>query len=257
VVDVNEAFVRKYWPGQDPIGKMLLLNPPENLIPKELIPPGAQIQKFTVAGVVSNVHYESLDREPEPEVYGSVFQHDFLLHAGFVVRSDADPAALVPSIRNAIAQIDKNLPVADVATMDEILSDSVAQPRLQAILLGIFGALAMLLAAVGVYGVMSYSVSQRTSEIGVRMALGADRGDVLVMVCKQGLRLAGIGLAIGLLLALAVTRVMSSVLFGVSPTDPATFAAIVVLLALVALLACYIPARRATKVDPMVALRYE
>jgi predicted permease len=257
VVAVNEAFARKYWSGQDPIGKMLELNPPENLIPKELIPSGVQIQKFTVVGVVSNVHYDGLDQKPAPLVYGSIFQHDFLMHGSFVVRSDLDPTALISSVRNVISQIDSNLPLADVLTMDEIMSISVAQPRLETILLGIFGALALLLAAVGIYGVMSYSVSQRTSEIGVRMALGADRGDVLALVCKQGLLLAAEGLAIGLVLALLATRLMSKLLFGVSPTDPVTFATIIVVLALVALLACYLPARRATKVDPMVALRYE
>jgi putative ABC transport system permease protein len=257
VVVVNEAFAHKYWPGQDPIGKMLQMNPPESLIPKELIPPGAQIQTFTVVGVVGNAHYEGLDQAPEPLVYGSVFQHDFLMHSSFVVRSELGSTTLVPSIRSVISQLDKDLPVNDIITMDEIMSTSVAQPRLETILLGIFGGLAMLLAAVGIYGVMSYSVSERTGEIGVRMALGADRGDVLALVCKQGLRLAAIGLAAGLVLALLATRLMSKILFGVSPTDPVTFAAIIVLLALVALLACYVPARRATKVDPMVALRYE
>jgi putative ABC transport system permease protein len=153
--------------------------------------------------------------------------------------------------------VDNNVAMANVRTMDEIVSTSVAQPRLEAILLGAFGGLALLLASVGIYGVLAYSVSQRTSEIGIRMALGASRASVLTMVLGQGLRMTAIGLAIGLALALGVTRVMSGILFGISPTDPATFTAILLLLGTIALLACYLPARRATRVDPMVALRYE
>jgi putative ABC transport system permease protein len=256
-VVVNETLARRYWPGQDPVGKTVLLTPPENLIPAEEIPPGFHVPHFTVVGVVSDAHYGSLDKDPDPAVYASMLQHDYSLGPFFTVRSDGDPKALVASIRSEIAQFDKNLPLGQVATMEEVMSTSVAQPRLQTFLLGLFGGLAMVLAAVGIYGVMSYSVTQRTSEIGIRMALGADRASVLRMVMGHGLRLAAIGLAIGLALALAVTRVMSKVLFGVSPTDPVTFATILVLLALVALLACYIPARRATNVDPMVALRYE
>ncbi|HEY6306030.1 MAG TPA: ABC transporter permease [Candidatus Angelobacter sp.] len=254
---VNETLVRQYWPGQDPIGKMVLLDAPKNLIPADQIPPGFRDHPFTVVGVVSDARYGGLDQDAQPTVYAPIAQSDFSPGSFFTVRSDGDPRALIASVRSVVAQIDKNLPLGDVATMEEIMSISVAQPRLQTFLLGLFGGLAMILAAVGIYGVMSYSVTQRTSEIGIRMALGADRASVLRMVMVQGLRLAAIGLAIGLALALAVTRVMSKILFGVSPTDPLTFATIAVLLALVALLACYFPARRATRVDPMVALRYE
>jgi predicted permease len=256
-VMVNEALVRKYWPGQDPIGKTVLLSPPENLIPPELLPPGQHVPKLTVVGVVADAHYGGLNEQPPPVVYGSILQHDYSMGPAFTIRTTGDPTALVASVRAVLAQIDKNLPMADISTMDEIMSTSVAQPRLEAVLLGLFGGLAMLLAAVGIYGVMSYSVSQRTSEIGVRMALGAERSDVLLLICKQGLRLAGVGLAAGLGLAWGATRLMSKVLFGVSPTDPLTFASILAILGMVALLACYLPARRATKVDPMVALRYE
>jgi putative ABC transport system permease protein len=254
-VVVNETLARKYWPDQDPIGKPVLLTPPQNLIPANLIPPGFNVPKLTVVGVVADAHYGGLDKDPAPVVYASTEQHDYSMSPSFTVRSDGDPKALVSSIRSALAQIDKSLPMANVVTMEEIMSTSVAQPRLEAVLLGLFGGLAMLLAAVGIYGVMSYSVSQRISEIGIRMALGANHGDILKMICTQGLRLTVVGLASGLALALAVTRLMSNVLFGVSPTDPLTFFTIVVLLALVALLACYVPARRATRVDPLVALR--
>ena len=254
---VNETLARQYWPGQDPIGKSVVLAPPENLIPANLLPPGFHVQKFTVVGVVADVHYRSLEAAPEPLVYASIQQHDYSLSPSFVVRATGDPDALVTSVRNVLAQTDKSLPMANIAGMGEIIADSVAAPRLQAVLLGFFGGLALLLSAIGIYGVMSYSVSQRTSEIGVRMALGARRADILAMVGRQGLRLTAIGLAAGLVLAFTVTRLMAKVLFGVSPTDPVTFIAIIVLLAAVALVACYVPARRATQVDPMIALRYE
>lgn len=258
---VNETLVRRFWPGQDPIGKIVLLNPPESLIPPDQIPRGFHVQHFSVVGVVADVHYGSLDQPAEPTVYASVLQHDYSLSPYITVRADGDPKALVGSIRSLLAQFDKSLPMSGIATMDEVVSQSAAQPRLEAILLGLFGLLSLVLAAIGIYGVMSYTVTQRSSEIGIRMALGASRAAVLRMVISQGLRLAVIGLSIGLVLGLtlafAVKRVTAKLLFGVSTTDPVTFAAIVALLALVALLACLIPARRATKVDPMIALRYE
>jgi putative ABC transport system permease protein len=260
-VVVNETLARRFWPGQDPIGKTLLLTPPENLIPPQDIPPGFHVQTFTVVGVVADVHYGSLDKPALPTAYASVQQHDYSLGPFIIVRTAGDPKALVGSIRSLLSQFDRSLPMSRVATMDEVVSESAAQPRLEAILLGSFGLLALVLAAVGIYGVMSYMVTQRSSEIGIRMALGASRTAVLKMVIAQGLRLAAIGLSLGLafgwILAFAAKRVMAKLLFGVSSTDPATFVVIVIVLALVALLACFIPARRATRVDPMVALRYE
>jgi predicted permease len=260
-VVVNEALVRRFWPGQDPIGKSVLLNPPENLIPPEEIPAGRHVRPFVVVGVVADVRYGGLDQPAEPAVYGSILQNDYSLEPFLTVRAEGDPTKLVSSIRSELAQFDKTLPLANVATMEEVMSRSVAQPRLEAVLLGLFGGLALVLAAVGIYGVMSYMVTQRTSEIGIRMALGASRSAVMKMVIVQGLQLAaiglGIGLAAGLVLALAMKRVLAKILFGVSSTDPATFIAILALLALVAILACFVPARRATKVDPIIALRYE
>jgi putative ABC transport system permease protein len=260
-VVVNETLARRFWPGQNPLGKSVLLTPPENLIPADQIPPGFHVQHFSVVGVVADVRYGTLDKPPEPAVYGSVFQHDYSLEPFITLRADGDPRKLVDSIRSEIAQFDRALPLANVATMDEVRSKSVAQPRLEAALLGLFGALAMVLASVGIYGVMSYTVTQRTSEIGIRMALGASRPTVLKMVISQGLRLAaaglGIGITISLILAFAVKRVLARLLFGVSATDPATFIVVIGVLALIALLACYLPARRATTVDPLVALRYE
>jgi len=256
-VVVNQKLAQKFWPEQDPIGKVVLLSPPENPIPANLLPRGYHVPRFTVVGVVADAHYGSLNADAVPVAYASIRQHDYTTGGSFVVRTDGDPRALTPSVRSALAQIDKGLPMADVYTMEEIMYSSVAQPRLEAVLLGLFGGLAMVLAAVGIYGVMSYSVSERTSEIGIRMALGASPASILRMVCKQGLMLTGIGLAAGLGLALGLTRLMSKLLFGVSPTDPVTFVIIAVMLAIVALLACWVPARRATSVDPLVALRYE
>lgn len=256
-VVINEALARRDWPGQDPIGKTVLLSPPESLLPPGVAPPGYHPQKFTVVGIVSDVHYGGMEQSAIPVVYASLRQHDFSLSPSVTVRSTSHPELLISFIRDILKQIDVNVPMAQITTMDDIMSSSVAQPRLEAILLGFFGALALLLAGVGIYGVIAYSVSQRTSKIGIRMALGASRPAVLRMVLSQGMRLTGIGLAIGFVLALALTRLMSGVLFGVSPTDPATFIWILLLLATITMLACYLPARRATRVDPMVALRYE
>lgn len=260
-VVVNETLARHFWPDGDPVGKTALLTPPESLIPREEIPPGFHVPIFTIVGVVADAHYGSLDQLPQPLVYASVLQNDYSPSPFITVRAEGDPMALVNSIRSELAQFDRSLPMSNIALMDEVMSKSVAQPKLEAILLAMFGALAMLLAAVGIYGVMSYTVTQRTSEFGIRMALGASRSTVLKMVIARGLRLTGIGLAAGLItglaLAFTVKRILAKVLFGVSTTDPATFVLVAGLLTLVALLACYIPARRATKVDPMIALRYE
>jgi predicted permease len=260
-VVINETMARRFWPDGDPIGKTVLLTPPESLIPPNDVPPGFHPPRFTVVGVVADAHYGSLDKAPEPLVYASVLQNDYSASPFFAVRTDGDPMTLVNSIRWQLAQFDRDLPISYIMTMDEVMSQSVAQPRLEAILLAMFGALAMILAAVGIYGVMSYTVTQRTREIGIRMALGASRTAVLQMMIAQGLRLASVGLAMGLagglMLAFLAKRVLARLLFGVSTTDPITFVAVAGLLALVALLACYVPARRATRVDPMVALRYE
>ena len=180
-----------------------------------------------------------------------------LAQNALVVRTKVDPLSLATTVRNAIWAIDKDQPVSNIRSMEEIVSTAVARQRFSTMLLGIFAAVALVLAAVGIYGVMSYSVAQRTREIGIRMALGAQRSDVLKMTVKQGLRLVGAGVLIGLAAAFVLTRVMSSLLFGVSATDPLTFISISGILILVAVLASYIPALRATKIDPMVALRYQ
>jgi putative ABC transport system permease protein len=241
VAVVSEAMVRRYWPDQNPIGKVIGFGGPN---------------KFEIVGIVGSTKTEGLNEPPYPQIYGlytQVPQRTMSL----VVRTSGDPQSLVAPIRGLLRSIDKDQPLFNVKTMEEILSESIAGQRLNTLLLGIFAALALILAGVGIYGVMSYSVKQRTHEIGVRMALGAGAGKVVRMVVLNGMTLAGIGIIVGLGAAFALARLMTDLLFGVSPSDPATFAGISGLIGLVALLACYLPARRATKVDPMLALRYE
>ncbi|HEV2379823.1 MAG TPA: FtsX-like permease family protein [Terriglobia bacterium] len=203
--------------------------------------------------------YAGLDGAPEPTLYVPYFEDYWPIFSRemfLVVRSDGDAASLTASVRGAIRGLDRDLP-ADMQTMNQLLSDSVSQPRFRTLLLGVFAGLALLLAAVGIFGVMAYVVSRRTQEIGVRMALGASRTSVLGMVLGEGLRVVLIGVAIGLVEAFALSRLIKSLLFGVEAADPATFIAVPLVMIVVALAACYVPARRATKVDPMVALRYE
>jgi putative ABC transport system permease protein len=244
VAVVTQSFADKYFPGEDPLGKQLLVNMKEKPNPTEIV------------GVVGDVKLAALDEEPQPTVY---WPHAELVYSNmtFVVRSKGDPSALGGAARSAIQSIDADQPVADMRPMTQFLAESVGRARFSATLLGVFALVALVLAGVGVYGVMAYAVAQRTHEIGVRVALGAQARDVLRIVLGQGMALAGAGLAAGLLLAFALTRLLSSFLFEVSTTDLATYATLTGFLLLVALLACLVPARRATKVDPMVALRYE
>jgi putative ABC transport system permease protein len=194
--------------------------------------------------------------ESEPTYYLPATQAPFQAMT-ILVRTRNDPTTLVSALRNAVRTIDPTLPVTNIRTLDQLVSDSIAQPRLNMLLMGLFGGLALLLAAVGIYGLLSYGVTERTREIGTRMALGAQVPDVLRLVLKQGMTLALIGEVIGLFGAFALTRVIRGLLFGVAPTDVTIFLAVAAVLASVALLACYFPARRAAKVDPLVALRHE
>ncbi|HXI90674.1 MAG TPA: FtsX-like permease family protein, partial [Blastocatellia bacterium] len=213
----------------------------------------------TVAGVVGNVRQNGFEKNAPLAIYMPDTQAPvFLLDAAaFVVRTEGDPQTLANTFRRELQAVDKELPLYDVRTMEQLVSRSVSEPRFNMILLAVFAGLALALASIGIYGVMSYSVAERTREIGIRMAMGAQTDDVLKLVLKQGTVLIVMGLGLGLVASFALTRVISTFLFGVGATDPATFAGIALLLSAVALLACYIPARRATKVDPMVALRYE
>jgi putative ABC transport system permease protein len=243
VVIINETMAKRFFPGEDPIGKRLhvTMGP---LLYREIV------------GIVGDVKHYSLDQETKAQTYEPYAQQPFS-GMTLVARTSGDPAGLSAAIRGEVLKIDKELPVSNVRTLEQYLSTSIAQQRFSVLLLGIFSAVAMTLACVGIYGVLSYSVAQRRREIGVRMALGAARRDVLRLVVGHAMLLTLIGVAIGLGAAFALTRVMSTLLFGVSATDPTTFGLIALLLVAVALLAALVPARRATKVDPMVALRCE
>jgi putative ABC transport system permease protein len=243
VAIVSEAFVHRYFQNTSPIGHRVQLG-------------GGQGDWVSVVGVVGDVRQLGLDQGIRPQVFRPLLQ-DPQGSMTVVVRTGSDPEGLILPVQNAVWALDKDQPIAEVATMDHWLSDSLASRRLNMLLLGIFAALGLALATVGIYGVISYSVTQRTHEIGIRIALGAKRGDVLQLVVGQGFALTFMGIAIGLAGALGLTRFLSSMLYGIRAADPLTFAGVSMILAGVALLASYIPARRAMKVDPMVALRYE
>ncbi|MEO6724162.1 MAG: FtsX-like permease family protein, partial [Blastocatellia bacterium] len=248
VVLINEAFARRYWPGQPPLGKRIQMGSVRSGVNDS--------PALTVVGVVKDGKYTSLGEEATPFFYLNMEQR-YVSSPTLVVRTGGNPADSLAAIRNEVATLDKNLPLFDVKTMRQHLMLALLPARLAGSVLGIFGLVALILAAAGIYGVMAYAVAGRTREIGIRMALGADTFSVLRLVVQQGMTLVLIGLAIGLAAALALTHLLKSMLFGISTADPVTFAGIALLLTGVALLACWIPARRATKVDPMVALRCE
>ncbi|HEU6451051.1 MAG TPA: ABC transporter permease [Gemmatimonadaceae bacterium] len=255
VVVVNEFLANRYWPGEDPIGKRITLDDPER----------DSVSWLTVVGVVKNAARGEWAASEHEEVYLPFLQNRSYLegsgaHVAYqtlVIRTSGEAAALAPAVRNAVWSLDSNLPVSEVQTMDAVVARATAQPRFNLFLLATFAAVALVLAAVGIYGVMSYSVSRRTHEIGLRMALGARPGDVLGIVVGQAMALAIIGACVGFVGALALGRFMSSFLYGVQPSDPLTFLAMAVVLGAVALAASYIPARRATRIDPLLALRHE
>lgn len=247
VLVVNQALADRDFPGESAVGKRVTFGNTDN---------NRQPVWFEIVGITANVRSLELREEPPPEIYFSAKQNPFV-NMSLVIRSTVEPTTLAASVRQVVTDVNKSVPVADIKTMEHIVTESVTQPRFNVFLLGLFSFIALVLSAAGIYGVTAYTVTQRTHELGIRLALGAQVGDVLKMILGQGMAVIGVGLVLGLVSAFALMRLLRSLLFGVGENDPLTFAAITLVLLLVALLACYIPARRATKVDPLVALRYE
>src|SRR5262252_175629 len=247
VMIVNQALARRDFPGENPVGKRINLGATDRT---------GQPVWFEIVGVAANVRSPELTEESQPEFYLSGLQDTFD-EMSLVIRATVEPASLASAVRQAAAEVDKTQPVSNLTTMEAFVNEAYARPRFNLVLLGLFGGLALLLSAAGIYGVMAYGVAQRNNELGLRLALGAQPRDVMNLILRQGLRLISVGLVLGLVSALALTRLMKSLLFGVNATDAVTFAAVTLLLLVVALLACLIPARRATRVDPLATLRQE
>jgi len=249
VVIVNETMARQYWPAQSVLGRRLKLGDPNEDIPW-----------LEVIGVVADVRQMGLDAPVKAEMYlpyQQITTHLWYIPRDLAIRTSGDPSSLAGAVRQVIREVDPDQPVSNIATMAELLGEEAAQRRLGMLMLVAFSALALLLAAIGIYGVLAYFVSQHTNEIGLRVALGATQWSILLMILRKGMNLTLAGVAIGLVAAFAVTRLMSSLLFEVRAVDPLTFVVASLVLAIAGLLASFIPARRAIKVDPLVALRYE
>jgi putative ABC transport system permease protein len=244
VVVINQTMARKYFPGEEPIGQRIALGDPEK-----------EESWRSIVGVVGDVRYESIETPPFPTAYAVYRQNtEPWSTMSMVLKTYGRPGNLAGDLRRAIQSIDPNLPVTNVQSMEELMDSSVVRPRFIMLLVGSLASIALALAAIGIYGLMAYSVAQRTQEIGIRMALGAQKSDVLGLVIRQGMTLTVIGVVVGLIGAFVLTRLIASLLFGVETTDPLTFVAIPLLLLFVALIACYLPARRAARLDPKIAL---
>jgi len=257
VAIVSESLAQKYWPGENPIGKRLKIGSDAS---------DPKVPWLSVVGVAGNVKSQGQFVPFVPEIYVPYMQYPWTLSPRqIVVRTASSPAGIVEAIRQQVAALDTDVPISEVSTMKEVVAGRIRQEQTVMLLLGVFAALALVLAGIGIYSVISYTVTQRTHEIGIRVALGASQPSITQMVVRQGLVLAGIGVALGLAGALVITRVLSSLpvdvrvplLFDVRPFDPPTLTSVSVILVVVALAACYVPARRASRVDPMVALRHE
>ncbi|HEX7296876.1 MAG TPA: ABC transporter permease, partial [Pyrinomonadaceae bacterium] len=248
VVVINRRLATRFWPNSDPVGRRMKVGPVDSPNPWA-----------TVVGVVGDARQSGLYGDPDLEMYVPYAQErrSFVAPRDLVVRTKGEPSVIAAAVRTAVWNVDKDQPVSNVRTMNQVLSETVSQEKFQTLLLTLFGSLAVLLACIGLYGLISYAVANRTNEIGLRLALGAQRADVLTLILKQGVVVTFVGIAVGLSVAFAVTRILAGMLFEISPTDPLTFSSAAALLFFVAIVACYVPARRATKVDPLVALRYE
>jgi predicted permease len=257
VLIVNAAFAKKFWPDGDAIGQQMTIG-------KGLGPEFDDATRVIV-GIVADVHENGLDQRAPPVMYLPAAQvSDAIVRLGntvipmaWMVRTAANPLSLTPSVQREFFAVDSQLAIAHVRTLEQALGESIARQSFNMLLLTIFGAIAVLLAAIGIYGLMSYSVEQGTHEIGVRLALGADRRDILALIVGRGMRLAAVGVVVGALAAIGATRVLSRMLFGVRATDPMTYASVVAALAAIAFVACYLPARRAMRLDPIIAMRQE
>ncbi len=257
VVVINAAMAKRYWQTGDPLHQRITIG--------KGLGPEFEDPTREIVGVVADVKENGLDQEPPPIMYLPAAQMsdpltrlgNSVIPASWIVKTIGSPAGLTARIQKEFLAVDAQLPLSRVRTMEQVVSNSIARQSFNMLLLTIFGAIALLLAAIGIYGLMSYSVEQATHDIGVRMALGAARRDILGLVVARGMTLAGIGLGVGLAAAFAAARLLSKMLFGVRSTDPATYVAVALSLGLVALLACYLPARRAMRVDPLIALRSE
>jgi len=248
VVIINEAMAQRFWPGADPLGQRI----------KYARDPASDAPWFEIVGVVRNVKHQGLDLDPQPAVFRPYGQTVGPLQSNqmsLAIRTATPPAALVPAVRAALRAIDPELILTETRTMTEAIAESMARRRFAMTLLGLFAVAALVLAAIGIYGVVAYTVGQRTQEIGIRMAVGASRGEILRLVVGQGMAPVAVGLGLGLAAALVVTRFMATLLYGVAPTDPVTMAGVGLVLGAVALAACYVPARRAAGVDVLSALR--
>jgi predicted permease len=252
VVIINESMASRFWPNQDAVGKRLKWGAPQSQHPW-----------LTIAGIIGDLRQSGPDQPVEPAIYMPLRQMepDVTSVLGrsmrLVVRTRTEPPALIGSLRKEIAALDPELPLFEVRAMNDVIRAAVAPRRFSMLLVGLFAGLALILACVGIYGVMAFTVRQRTQEIGIRMALGAGRGEVLRMTLWQGMRLVVMGMVIGTVSALVLTRVMTTLLYQTKPNDPVVFVIVPVTLAVVALVACWMPARRAAKIDPLLALRHE
>jgi putative ABC transport system permease protein len=250
---INEALVQRYWPNENPIGRRIRLSFPPAKLPWR---PQTMDAWFTIVGIVGDVKEWAFGNRKFGQIYLSHIQNPSRVMR-LAIHTSSDPKAIVPAVRQQLLAVDKDQPVTEIKTMEQFLAESVSTRHLNMVVLSFFAAFALILSTIGVYGVISYSVAERTHDIGIRMALGARPADVLRLVVGEGLRLALVGVGIGLVAFFFLARWLEAELFGVKATDPLTLLSVVLLLTGVALLACYVPARRATKVDPIAALRYE